>query len=115
MNWHTPLCQKILAMKMFPVEQRSTLILWASELSGICDMSAPRAPVLQVDTLDWADLMLRWTELFDDRELTLYVDPELLVSLHLRHSAKTAITESPSHDQLKRAVEAFFFEGGTRG
>ncbi len=111
MNWLTPLCQKILAMKLFPREQRNALALWASELSGICDVSAPRARMPLADSIDWTDMLLRWTEEHDERELTLYVTPLLKVSLHLRHRAKTSVTDSPSHEQLKRAVEAFFFEG----
>ncbi len=111
MNWHTPLCQKILAMKLFPVEQRSALILWASELSGICDVAAPRASVPLVDTRDWRELLLGWSDAHDERELTIYVCPDLKASLHLRHFANLEVTLTPTHEKLKRAVEAFFFEG----
>jgi len=94
-------------LKSFPSEQRDVLVLWVSELSGICDSFVPRAPIPQLDSIDRYDLLLRWEH--GERELTIFVHPETLrVTLHLRHWSKVNITSGPSHDQLKTAVRSFF-------
>ncbi len=108
MNWLTPVCQEILAMKSFGRDQRDTLVLWAAELSGICDQAVKTAPAPAVDSLDKTDMILRWADRADDRELTVFVAPDLQVCLHLRHGFRTQVTPRPSHEYLKRSVRSFF-------
>ncbi len=110
MNWLTPVCHEILAMKSFERDQRDTLVLWAAELSGICDQGAKDAPAPMVDSMNKIDMLLRWEDRIDDRELTVFVDPGLQVCLHLRYGFRTQVTPRPSHEHLKRAVRSFFEE-----
>jgi hypothetical protein len=110
MNWLIPLTQKIRDKKEFPAAQREALVLLAAELSGICDTCMKSAPEPLVDSIDQWELLLRWEDEHDERELTIYVDPENLQSpsLHLRHWSLVSVTSRPTHHQLKCAVQAYF-------
>ncbi len=59
MNWLHSLTEKILAERGFPGEQRRALVLWANELSIICDQRVPKAPAPELLSLDPERPLLR--------------------------------------------------------
>lgn len=111
MNWLTPLCQDIVRDKRFTKDQRDTAVLWAGELSALCDRWAPRAPIPQLD-LDQNEedpaLMLCWFWVAKQRSLSLYIEEDLAVSVHMSDADRNHIDIKPNHEQLKRAVQCFF-------
>ena len=112
MNWRTPLCNTIWSLKQFSAEQRDTTILWASELSGICDASVPKAPMphveLGVGEDDAGELHLSWYWKAQHRTLTVAVSRDLGVSLRMLDQDTYQEHERPSHELLKRSVQCFF-------
>lgn len=108
MNWLTPLCQEILAKKEFSRDQRDTLVLWAAELSGICETFAPKAPIPQLETFPTGQIQLSWYWNDKLRGLTLSVEENLRVALTLVDMDRSHVTVQPSHEQLKRAAQSFF-------
>lgn len=110
MNWLTPLCQQIVADKRFTREQRDSGVLWAGELSGICDrwvMGAP-SPIIDADPdYEGSALVLCWLWQKRVRSLSIYVEPDLNVSLMML-DGEFSTTEKPTHELLKRYVQCFF-------
>lgn len=114
MLWLHPLCEKITRMRELPEEQRTAAVLWASELSGICDRWIPLAPTLQLETVPTEDyprapeLHLSWFWQNQHRSLTVIVNLEGRVELLLLHGGAAQTTEQPGHDVVKRSVQCFF-------
>lgn len=111
MNWLTPLCQEIVRDKRFTKEQRDTAVLWAGELSALCDRWVAHAPVPNLD-LDPNEeepaLLLCWFWLRAERSLTLRIEEDLSVCLHMSDTGRSHIYLKTNHEQLKRAVQCFF-------
>jgi hypothetical protein len=112
MNWLTPLCQEILKLKSFSREHRDAAILWAAELSGICRSHAKDAPspIVQPVSDPTSDcwIELAWLRQRTATALSVVVEQDLSAALHLHDTSRSHIILKPSHEQLKRAVQAFF-------
>ena len=106
MNWLTPLCQEIMKLKSLPREHRDTLILWASELSGICDSFAKRAPAPTIYyDATWCHIGWWFAE---ERGLLAVTMSDGSVALVMHHGEHKNETPNPTHAQLKSAVRGFF-------
>lgn len=117
MNWLTPLCQEILKLKSFSRDHRDTVILWASELAGICDSFVPDAPqpILGSDPAE-GTIELSWLWQRQQRAIGVTVEQgDLRASVTMIDRGDTHVTLRPSHDQLKTSVRSFFEEWVPRG
>jgi hypothetical protein len=111
MNWLHVLRESISSRRSAPQPQREALLLWANELAAICDAHAPRAPVLQLDdgaTDGEPELQLSWFWIDEQRALTVSVSEQLVPRLLLIDGTRVSLTEHPTHEQVKRAVQCFF-------
>ena len=111
MNWLTPFCQEIDKQKNISRGARDTAILWASELSAICDLYVKLAPILQLENIhdhEGDELKLSWFWLNEQRSFTLSVGDGVAPTLILMDGTRNEVTDAPSHDKLKRAVQCFF-------
>lgn len=105
MNWLHPLTERIMAEREFPGEQRRTLVLWANELSAICDQYVPRAPAPELLSLDKV-LQLVWT--LNVRYFSIGVTPGLRLLLAMNDPMGTHHQTDPTHQELRRDVLCLF-------
>lgn len=105
MNWLHPLIEKIHACNAFPVEQRATLVLCANELAALCDQVRPTAPMPEVVAV-MGRLMLQWGD--EQRRLMFGVQRHGEPALCLLDKGIQHRINQPPHDELRRAVVAFF-------
>jgi hypothetical protein len=108
MNWLHPLIEKIHACKAFPVEQRAALALAANELTALCDQVRPTAPMPDVVAM-LGRLVLRWGS--DERWLGLGASASGDTVLSMQDKGAIHSIQNPPHDELRRAVVAFFEAG----
>jgi len=108
-NWLTPLCQEIVKDKRFSREQRDVAVLWAGELSALCDRWVPNAPIPAVQREpDDGAVVLSWIWKSQQRELSVYIGADQRVSLHMFDRERNHIDLTPTHELLKRSVQCFF-------
>jgi hypothetical protein len=110
-TWLHSLVERIHACKGWPVEQRAALVLCANELSAICDQIVPRAPMPDVVS-KLGRLLLQWGD--SERWFAFGVyggtDPVLSLQavLSLQDKGIMHRIDTPPHDELRRALLAFF-------
>ena len=110
MNWLTPLCQEIVRDKRFSREQRDTAVLWAGELSALCDRWVDGAPIPFVDIEPDDEgnvMMLSWLWRQEQKSFSLCIEVDLSVSL-MMVDRERSLHEVATHELLKRSVQCFF-------
>lgn len=105
MNWLQPLTDSILAERRMPGEQRRTLVLWATELSEICDRHVPRAPAPML-LLPGHLMQLVWT--LNDRFFAVSVTPDSRAILAMNDPNGTHLQDDPSYTELRTHVRSLF-------
>lgn len=119
MNWRYSLCEKILAVRSAPAACRDTAVMWASELSAICDRWVPNAaePVLLGTVSDDIDMGIgmSWYGPGDDPTkfsqrgtLHLMVRYDERVMMYLSDGDQNVTVYEPPHCVLKTSVRSFF-------
>lgn len=105
MNWHHALTEKIRDTKAFSFEQREALVLCANELAVVCDQVAQGAPEPEL-LCTMGRLLLSWGN--EKTWLAFGVHLTGAPVLSMCDKGVMHRIDTPPHDELRRAVLAFF-------
>lgn len=108
MNWLEPLTREILAMRKPSGAQRRALVLWANELSAICDQLIPDAPAPDLEPAVGDDGTIRIHWILNDRVFSLSVTPGYRALLAMNDPKGQHRVVDPTHQELRRYVLCLF-------